>query len=56
MLLCLKYCFIQLAFSWRYIANMFSKFRVINGEYNGKISRGIFELVYEVKPFGFQDV
>ena len=32
---------------------MVSKCRVINGEYIVKISRGIVELVYEVKPFGF---
>ena len=36
-----------------YVWNMFSKFRVINGEYIVRISRGIVELVYEVKPFGF---
>ena len=34
---------------------MLSKFRVINGEYIVKISRGIVELVYEVKPFGFKE-
>ena len=33
-----------------------SKFRVINGEYIVKISRGIIELVYEVKPLGFPEV
>ena len=36
-----------------YIGNIFSKFRVINGEYIVKISKGIVALVYEVKPFGF---
>ena len=35
---------------------MFRKFWVINGEYIVKISRGIVELVYEVKPFGFLEV
>ena len=43
-------------FSWIYVRNMLSKFRVINGEYIVKISRGIVELVYEVKPFGFLEV
>ena len=41
-------CLIQLKFSWIYVRNMLSKFRVINGEYIVKISRGIVELVYEV--------
>ena len=39
-----------------YISYRFSKCRVINGEYSVKISRGIIELVYEVKPFGFREV
>ena len=38
------------------IGNMVSKFRVINGEYIVKISKGIVELVYEFKPFGFLEV
>ena len=49
-------CFIQLQFSWIYIGNKFNKCRVINGEYIVKISRGIVEVVYEVKPFGFLEV
>ena len=49
-------CLIQLKFSWIYVRNMLSKFRVINGEYIVKISRGIVELVNEVKPFGFLEV
>ena len=35
---------------------MFTKCRVINDEYIVKISRGIVELVYEAKPFGFLEV
>ena len=37
---------------------MFSKSKVIKGEYIVKISRGIVKLVYEVKvkPFGFLEV
>ena len=57
MLLCLMYfSFIQLKFSWIYIGNMFGKCRVINGEYIVNMSRGIVELVYDVKPFEFQEV
>ena len=32
---------------------MLSKFRVINGEYIVKISRGIVELVYEINRLDF---
>ena len=46
-------CFIQLKFSWIYILNQFSKCRDFNGEYIVKISKGIVDFVYEVKPFGF---
>ena len=49
-------CRIQLKLSWRYIRNILSKFRVINGKYIVTKSRGIVELVYEVKRFGLLEV
>ena len=49
MFLCRMYLLYSSEVPWDiYIGNMFSKCRVINGEYIVKISRGIVELVYEV--------
>ena len=46
-------CPTYLLYSTEVLLDMLSKFRVINGEYIVKISRGTVELVYEVQPFGF---
>ena len=47
-------------FKWSslgYISGIYiNQIRVINGEYNVKISRGIVEFVYGVKPFDVLEV
>ena len=43
--------FVQLKVCWLYIANIFLKFRVIDGEYIVNLSRGIAKHFYEVMPW-----
>ena len=46
----------ELKFCWIYVGNIFLKFRVIDGEYIVKISRGIIKHVYEVMTFRYLKV
>ena len=48
--------FVQLKFCWIFIRNMFLKFRVTDGEYIVKISRGVVKQIYKVVPFRFVKV
>ena len=44
-------CTIYLPYSIVVLLDIYQEFRVMNGEYIVKISIGIVELVYQVKPF-----
>ena len=47
---------VQLKFRWIYTRNMFLKFKVINGEYIVKISKGVVKHVSKVALFPFVKV
>ena len=47
----MQYLLYYTEFYWIYIKNMFLKFRIIDGEYIVKISRGVVRNVYEATTF-----
>ena len=56
MFLCPKYLLYSPEVLWDIFRVYVQQFMLINGEYIVKIARGIVELVYEIKPFGFLKV
>ena len=56
MFLCRKYLLYSTEVPLDIYQEYVQQMQGINGEYIVNISRGIVELVYEVKPFGFLEV